>query len=388
MSPVPRRPALSEREKIIVWALSAGRCTFCNRLVAENDVLGEAVLIGELAHNVGWGTSSPRGDSDLPDDQRQIASNLLLLCRNCHKPIDDGGVISRYTVEELAKRKREHEGRIRFLTGIGADRAATVLRIVGRIRTVAPALTYDNVLEATTATGTFPQLLTGSHRAEYDLDLRQLSDEGTNSYFSICARELDALTSRVDDGIRRDEITRLAVFAFARVPVLVHLGARLDDKVQTHIYQRHRDDTQNAWRWPSPSPEPARFSFNVKRPGTDDTRVALMVCLSGTVGLSDLPQSVAEAHIYELHPDQPSVPDPSIIDSPAALANFEGTCRRFLSHVEAAHGRLTHVDLFPAVPLSAAITLGRVLMPNVSPTWRVHDRDDTGTFAPALEVHR
>ena len=58
-----RRPQLNSRIEIAVWAAVAGRCTFCNRLVTENDVLGLVVPIGELAHNVGWGKDSPRGDS-------------------------------------------------------------------------------------------------------------------------------------------------------------------------------------------------------------------------------------------------------------------------------------------------------------------------------------
>ncbi len=95
--------------EIAVWAAAAGRCTFCNRLVLENEDLGEPVAIGELAHNVGWGEKSPRGESDLSADERREASNLLLLCRTCHIPIDQGGVAKRYTVARLAEFKREHE---------------------------------------------------------------------------------------------------------------------------------------------------------------------------------------------------------------------------------------------------------------------------------------
>src|SRR5437868_4327286 len=94
----PRRPQPSERTKLLVWSRAAGRCAFCNRLVTENEDLGEAVPIGELAHNVGWSPASPRGTSALDSEQRRSADNLLLLCRNCHRPVDDGGVVGRFTV--------------------------------------------------------------------------------------------------------------------------------------------------------------------------------------------------------------------------------------------------------------------------------------------------
>lgn len=380
------RPTLSERTKILVWAAAAGRCTLCNRLVLENEDLGELVPIGELAHNVGWSATSPRGEGDLDAEARKAPENLLLLCRNCHKPVDDGGVIGRYTIEELAKRKVEHEVRVRFLTGIGADRTATILRLVGPIRGVQPALTYGTVLEAATSAGLYPRLLPGAHAAELDLDLRHVTDDGSPASFAMCAREIDTLVKRVHDGVRRDEIDRLAVFAFARIPLLVHLGARLDDKLRVDLFQRQRVDDQNAWRWPETTETPNFDVFLAREGATDE--VALVANVSGTISLADLPAETAAATIYEIRPAGPTQPGPTLIASAAGVAAFERTARQFLATVEAKHGRLDAVDLFAAVPLSAAITLGRVLMPHVSPAWHVYDRDSEGRFFLALEVHR
>ena len=134
----PSRPEPIQRTKLLVWAAAAGRCTFCNRLVTENDDLGLEVPIGELAHNVGWSETSPRGVSEMDRDERREPENLLLLCRNCHKPTDDKGVIGSYTIERLTQFKRDHEERVRFLTEIGADRTAVALRVVGPIRDEKP----------------------------------------------------------------------------------------------------------------------------------------------------------------------------------------------------------------------------------------------------------
>jgi hypothetical protein len=358
-------------------------------MVTENEELGEAVPIGELAHNVGWSSASPRGSSALSTERRRAADNLLLLCRNCHKPADDGGVTGRFTVEVLDRVKREHEERIRYLTEIGADRTALILRVVGPIRSVNPELTHDTVLGATTEAGYFPKLLPGNYRAEYDLDFRGWSDPGTSAHFAACAEAIDTLMARINDGIRRNEVGRLAVFAFARIPVLVHLGARLDDKVPTLIFQRQRVDAGNAWSWPAKSSEPPTFDLSQISSGSERGRVALLVSLSGSVAADELPGDMATTHsLYGLSPRPPSMTDPMLIDSPAALASFERTVRRFLALVEAEHGKTDQIDLFPAVPLSAAITLGRVLMPHVSPAWVVHDRNENNAFFKALEVRR
>lgn len=122
-----QRPAIPCSTQTAVWAAAAGRCTFCNCLVSGNEDLGEIVSIGELAHNVGWSQSSPRGESTLTAEERRDPDNLLLLCRNCHKAIDAEAVTERYTVEMLRQHKQEHETRIRELTAIGGDRSATIV---------------------------------------------------------------------------------------------------------------------------------------------------------------------------------------------------------------------------------------------------------------------
>lgn len=60
--------------------------------------------------------------------------------------------------------------------------------------------------------------------------------------------------------------------------------------------------------------------------------------------------------------------------------------RAFLAQVEADHGKLPTVALFPSVLVGAAVKLGQALMPEVSPAWRVFDRDANKEFFEALEV--
>jgi hypothetical protein len=292
-------------------------------------------------------------------------------------------------VEELAKRKHEHESRVRLLTDIGAERSAVVVRVVGAIRGVNPHLDYDAVLEATTGVGLFPQQLPGVHRNELETDLRLIAEAPSPEYFETCGRQIDVLAERLSDGVRRDEIRRLAVFGFARIPLLIHLGARLDDKVPAIVFQRQRVDSANAWRWPELPGEPAGFDLVKRQEGRSGGTLALVVNLSGSIGLDELPlDDAAHCTIYELLPAAPAQSGPGVIQSLAALAAFEAAARRFLAVVERDHGKPQRIALFAAVPVSAAVTLGRVLMPNVSPAWTVYDRDENGQFFLSMEVRR
>lgn len=379
------RPSISQPTKIALWAAAAGRCTFCNRLVLENEDLGELVPIGELAHNVGWDKTSPRGQSPLSREERTATTNLLLLCRTCHAPIDQGGVVGRYTVDNLARLKAEHESRIRMVTAIGGDRTALVVRMVGQIRGTPPELTYDTVQAATLAAGCFPQVLPGHYRSAVELDLRELG-EGPPEMYRLGAQRIDNLGERIQGALLRTEVQRLAVFGFARIPLLVHLGARLDDKVAALVFQRQRNDQTNAWTWPdAPRPTP-RFVIDRQDCAVAD-RPVLLLNLSGTIPLTDLPHEVAGyGPVYTLRPESLAVAGPTIIDSPAALAALEQTLRDFLASLEIRHGHIATLPIFGAVPVSAAITLGRVLMPQVSPALHVFDRGQDGTFFLALEV--
>lgn len=137
--------------------------------------------------------------------------------------------------------------------------------------------------------------------------------------------------------------------------------------------------------------EPSELSFAIDcgRKGTDRTKVAVVVNLSGTILPRSCPSmSTKNIQFIQLHLQAPSNPGPSLIDSQLALASFERTARELFALVEHDHGKIPHLSLFPAVPLSGAITLGRVLMPDVSPALHVFDRGDDNCFFMALEVKK
>lgn len=386
MTRATSRKSIPDRVAYRVWAAAAGRCTLCNQSVLANDDLGEPVPIGELAHNVGATTNSPRGESDFDRDERVDESNLLLVCRNCHKPIDDGGQVGRWRVEELREKKRAHEERIRRLTAIGADQAAYVVRLVGPIRDVPANLSREAVLTAATAAGFYPQFLPEAHYADVDLDLRNLAEPESEADFVQQAREVRRLADRVNDGVRRGAIERVAVFGFTRIPLLVQLGASLDDKTDTRVFQRQRVDGANAWIWPT-TETTASFEFALVQQGTDNKHVAFVLALSGAIDLAELPDVDASHTVYEVR----SASGSTTVDhvrSAGDLSALERTLRDLLSHVEEEHGKVDAVSVFPAIGVAAAVTLGRVLMPQVSPALIMYERDRDRVFHRALEVRR
>lgn len=109
---------VSERVSRRVWVAAGGRCTICNRYLLNDETTGQDVMIGQLAHIVGWSTAdgSPRGFEDLAVEMRNEPDNLLLLCYDQHKVVDDKSLWTVYDADTLRAMKREHETRVAMST--------------------------------------------------------------------------------------------------------------------------------------------------------------------------------------------------------------------------------------------------------------------------------
>jgi hypothetical protein len=106
--------AITLKTLVMLWGRAAHRCAFTNcRLSLISDATGtdDESLIGESCHIVGESALGPRGDSELTATQRDKYSNLILLCRNHHKLVDDQ--VGTYTVERLHEIKSAHEKWVR-----------------------------------------------------------------------------------------------------------------------------------------------------------------------------------------------------------------------------------------------------------------------------------
>lgn len=81
----------------------------------------DKALIGEECHIVARKEGGPRGEHDLPKNKRDKYRNLILLCRNHHREIDQN--VGDYPVEKLNQIKSKHEAWVRnSLGGFEADK--------------------------------------------------------------------------------------------------------------------------------------------------------------------------------------------------------------------------------------------------------------------------
>lgn len=379
IGPDGRTRTVPERVARRVWVAAGGRCTICNRYLLEDETTGQDVRIGQLAHIVGWSTAdgSPRGSEDLDAALRNEADNLMLLCYDQHKVIDEKSLWAVYDADTLRSMKRLHESRVRDLTAMGHDRSTTVLRVVGSIHDQAVDLTDDRVRNALFTRKRFPDwTLRGSD--EYEVDLRALPGErdGASVYWASAHAYLEERLGRLRTMVAKGKVTHLSVFPLARIPVLILLGTLLDDTVPVDVYPKRRDGDEG-WGWTSAAAH-VEFEHTQVRVGSNPTKVALLVSVSGSVDQNRLPDEIDDEYtIYELRPAD-TLPAPGILGSADSLDAFSQTWREVLATVEAQHHGVRTIPTFSAVPAAAAVSMGRHLMRAAHPPLDIYDRV-TGT---------
>jgi len=386
--PVEVSPAsIPVEERMKLWVRSGGRCVICNDYLLENEFTGHVLNVGEMAHNVGRRRSgrSPRGMDDLPIEERNKAENLLLLCDRDHKTIDNVATRADWPVERLREIKRVHEERVHYLTGLRESAETVVLRVIGEMqRAGAVELSHATVIKAVQPNGLYPRYILGPRTAsDIELDLRTHSGEGSETYWRAVEQSIEDLGRQLADGVRRDQIRHLSVFAFARIPALVLLGHHLDDKIPTDLYQRQRDD-RIGWGW-DPTAEPMAFETVRVTEGDDPAKVTVICSLSGSVQLGDLPSEIVDhTSVYALTPIGID-PNPNIMAAQESPSHFAAAYRAFLARLEIDHPEASVITVVPAVPLTAALELGRARMKSKHPALRVYDRAD-GKYTLAVEV--
>jgi SMODS-associated and fused to various effectors sensor domain len=354
----------------------------------EGSLTAKPFSLGELAHIVGQQSTpgSPRGQVAMPAAERDRAENLVLVCANEHDEIDRDGALDILTVDKLHKIKHDHEDWIRRITGCTRNRTTVVLRMIGQVRDNAVELTRPTACEAVLLSDDrYPDFPLTFQQQGVEIDLRHVPGEagGERSYWDAARSMIDEIVNhQLQDGVRHGYVEHVSVFAFARLPLLVYLGSRLDDTYRVEIYQRHRKD--ETWVWPDEA-QVVEFEWSVDRDRPAGPDAVVLANVSGTIQREEIPGVLRGLPTYVIEPKLVT-PHPDVISNRQSLIEFVSVVRGLLSQIEATSKSTKHLHVLAALPISAAVALGRARDPHVHPTLVVYDRRPTGDYLPAVEI--
>lgn len=372
------KSSIPQKVQSALWARAAGRCQYrgCN-----TDLVGDLVagrqdgIFGFIAHIVADVEGGPRGDPIRSTQLARSLENLMLMCARHHKLIDLDAVAD-HPESVLLTMKAEHEGRIAIVAGIDEDRASHVIRFGASI--------CDN--EALVSTqAIFSAMPPDRHPASGQrLDLEMVGcafRDNEPAYWTVQRENLRRqFEAKVRGRVERQEIRHLSVFALAPQPLLIELGRLLCDIVPAVVHQRHREPA--SWRWASDGPP---ITFQVTEPDIGlSGSVALKLGVSATVTDARLQAVLGdEAAIWSLCADQPHNDVLRRADDEAA---FRRELRRLYDRIKARHGEGTLLHVFPALPASLAVEVGRVWMPKSDLSLRLYDNNRSHGFIRTFDI--
>lgn len=360
---------VGDKNRLLLYVLAGGRCEFdgCQRYLIEHPLTRNRGNFAQIAHICAFSSGGPRANKKLDIKSVNALDNLMLLCPQCHKQVDDEP--KQWTAPVLRRHKKAHEERIYKLTSTRPDRYTVALWLRGQIHGRIPTLSLAEMQEA----------VSPRHVGERDvceIDLTQQEDDSSDAYWKQGTKTIRRRVARFyDETFDSGPVRHASVFGLARIPLLVFLGQCLSDKAPNTLYQRHRNPNRQAqtWRW-KVSGRIARYRMRCLRRGSDPNRVALLLSLSDRINRKILPEEVDESFsIYELTLDGQR-PSYFYLEREKSVDSFT---QAYLAALDDGilddHPDLNELFVFPAVPAPIAIAMGRDLLPARHPTLVVYD---------------
>jgi hypothetical protein len=367
-----------ERE---LWARAAGRCQFngCNRILYKSSVTQERINISEKAHIYSFSEKGPRGWGSFKKNTQSLndVGNLMLMCHDCHKTIDQDKDGLKYSASLLQQWKREHERRIATVTGIAVNRKSHVVFYGSNIGKQMSPLQQEDAIEAM-----FPERYPASE-SPVCLSMSCSHEDRSPAFWDTEWTHLQLVfNQKVFPLIESDKTTHFSLFSLAPIPLLIKLGALFTDKISVDTYQPIREP--KGWDWHE---FPDGFEFVIKKPKELAGNPVLVISLSDIISHERIIKVVGDnVSIWELTVSKEHIGNDNI-RSKAQLSMMRTIIRKLMVLIKEAHGSTTPLSIFPAMAVSCSVEMGRARMPKADMPWVIYDQNnDKGKFIKAITI--
>jgi len=349
----------------------------CNQDLTGDLITGlENRNFGFIAHIVADIPGGPRGDPVRSQALCNDPGNLMLLCGVHHKVID-ADQVDDFPESRLLAIKAEHERRIAIATDIDGDRASHVLRYAANIGHHESPVAYEQMSIAM-----LPDRYPATGRQTLDLEMLGCAIQDHElAYWAFHRENLGRqFAAKVRDRIASREVRHLSVFGLAPQPLLIELGRLLGDIVATDVRQLHREP--KGWRW---AEDEATLNFIVHEPqAATNGPIALKLAVSAPVEEARIRDALGtNAEIWSLTISEPGN---DIVRRPEDLAAFRKALRGVYRDIKDRYGDGKMINIFPVLPVSLAVEVGRVWMPKVDLSLRLFDQVRGSGFVETFTI--
>lgn len=369
-----RGKEISEQKKLILMGLCAGKCEFrgCNNSVVEDMLTGDKSNFSNYAHIIASSENGPRGNKILSNLLSDDENNIMVLCRNHHKDIDD--FPERYPEDLLKEMKKEHEDFIRDLMNIKKENTATGIKYSFNISDRVPKINDDDVRKCAFkqnyyCKGNIINLSDSKADERKDSVIYELEKENIKRNFHQLVKPL----------FKKEYVKKIFLCAIAPQPLLIYLGTLFSDISNVDVQQLQREPIQE---WYLDSKEDKNFNINVIFPEKKNKKVALNISITANIDEERI-RSVTgeECDIIKI---ESNIHGNDIIKNKNQLEIYKNKIREVYENIKDIYGRECEINIFPAMPISIAIETGRCWMKKIHPNLIIYD--EKKGFKKSLEI--
>ena len=354
---------ITPKNQNLLWAISGGRCEYegCNRVLYTDILTKKRYNSAYIAHIVADKPGGPRGDIARSRLLCDNIANLMLLCNEHHNLIDKVDVAG-HPESRLLVMKRQHEERIRRITDIAPNMSSEIILYGANIGVNSSPLSYQSACEAL--------LLDYYPASDNAIELRLKNTpfaDNTDTYWMMEEANLcKQFELQIKPRLMQGNTDHYSVFALAPQPLLIKLGVLLNDLNNLKVYQKHREPS--TWKWQSVSHD---IEYVLREPIDKTKKPVLVFSLSATVTYDRIQKALGNnTSIWEITIN--GTPNNDFLKTETLLSDFRRTVRSSFDKIKSHHG-CTELHIFPAMPVSTSVELGRVWMPKVDMPMVIYD---------------
>lgn len=369
-----RGKEITEPKKLILMGLCGGKCEFrgCEKSIVEDMLTGDKVNFSNYAHIIASSANGPRGDKILSSKLSNDVNNIMVLCRDHHKEIDD--LPEKYTVDILKNMKSEHENYVREIMKIKKERKVMGIKYTFSISDRVPKINDEDIRSCA-----FKQ---GYYCSGDIINLSDSkSDEINKEYLYILEKEnlKRNFLQMVKPQLKKENVKKILLCAIAPQPLLIYLGNLFSDIVDVSVQQLQREPIQ---QWYLNDDNNEEFEININIPQKKYSKVALNISITADISEERIRSIIGEE--YDIIKIESNIHGNDIIKSKSQIEIYKNKIREVYELIKDVYGRDCEINIFPAMPISIAVETGRCWMKKTHPSLVIYD--EKNGFKKALTI--
>lgn len=369
-----RGKEIADSKKLILMGICGGKCEFrgCEKSIVQDMLTGEKSNFSNYAHIVASSENGPRGDKVLSSKLSNDENNIMVLCRDHHKEIDD--FPEKYTVNILKDMKREHEAYIQDLMSIHKEASVIGVKYTANISDRVTKINDEDIRKCAFRQNKYckGQIINLSDSK---------ADERNNSKFYEFESEnmKTNFLQSIKPLLKKEKVYKFLLCAIAPQPLLIYLGTLFSDITDVEVQQLQREPIQE---WYLSDGKDENFDVKLNIPNKKYAKVALNISITADISEERISNVLGkECDIIKI---ESTIHGNDIIKNKSQLEIYKKKIREAYESIKDTYGRDCEINVFPAMPISIAIETGRCWMKKAHPRLTIYD--EKNGFKKALEI--